>query len=186
LVVKAAALSAAKRFKELLSRDIVRRRLEIIFPLDSPKREVCTSEAAASTVFVALYVNAIEEAGRDFAVKHIYRMTDTQASLTHDASRNSYYFNIISRHGYQPPGQCWYHEHMRTPIRDQTLLDGLVPAGAVLQREIPRNSNKPRYALQRAFAALFDPTLERAALEMAAAQWRREKAGGQHAPPPAI
>jgi hypothetical protein len=113
-------------------------------------------------------------------------MTDKQALLTHDASRKSYYINVISQRGSQPPGQRWYHEHMRALIKDQTLQDGLVPVGAVLQRSaIPKHSNKPRYALQRAFAALFDPALERAAFEMAAAQWRREKAGGQHAPPSA-
>src|SRR5258708_5094374 len=66
----------------ILSRAEIRRRLLTIFPDGAPHRGYCTRELAASTVFTALYVGAIEGAGVYFAPKHVYRMTEKQAGRT--------------------------------------------------------------------------------------------------------
>jgi hypothetical protein len=74
----------------LLPLDEVHRRLQAIFPEGTPNRGYCTRKLAASTVFVALYVGAIEGTGIYFGPKHVYRMTDKQAARINDDSREVY------------------------------------------------------------------------------------------------
>lgn len=158
----------------LLPRSEIHKRLPIIFPEGTPHRGYCVRELAASTVFAALYVGAIEGAGIFFGPKHVYRMSDRQASRTDEKSRATFASRIMSA-GFQPPGRRWYSDNTREPIRDETLREGLVALGAVIEKgDIPTTSSKPRYALAREFAALFDPTLKNAAFEAAAAAWQAD------------
>lgn len=76
--------------KPLLDRDAVHERLQTIFPDGAPNRVYLTRMLAASTVFVALYIEAIEGGDTLLGPKHIYRMTDEQAALTDDDSRAAY------------------------------------------------------------------------------------------------
>jgi hypothetical protein len=159
---------------KLLSRSEIHKRLPIIFPEGTPHRGYCIRELAASTIFAALYVGAIEGSGVYFGPKHVYRMTDRQASRADEKSRAKFVSRIMSA-GFQPPGRRWYRDNTREPIRDETLREGLVALGAVLERDdVPTTSSKPRYALSRGFAALFDPTLNNATFKAAVTTWQAD------------
>jgi len=150
-----------------IPRALVIERLPLIFPEGTPNRGYCVRELAASTVFTALYIGAVEGTGRLLGPVHVYRMTEEQAAKANDADREAYAAAVLKKK-YTPAGTRWYADNTREPIRDETLRDGLVAIGAVLRREdMPTTSGLPRYALKSDFAALFDPTLSGAALETA-------------------
>ena len=150
-----------------VSREVIAERLPLIFPEGTPNRTYCTRELAASTVFTALYIGAVEGAGRYLGPVHVYRMTAEQAAKPDEADRQSYVATIRQKAG-RAPGTRWYADNTREPIRDETLRDGLVAVGAVLRREdLATTSGDPRYSLRIDFAALFEPTLEDEALESA-------------------
>ena len=148
-----------------VDRALVGERLPLIFPEGTPNRTYCTRELAASTVFAALYVGAVEGTGRYLGPVHVYRMTDQQAAKASDQARLDY-VSAVRKKKYVPPGVRWYADNTREPIRDETLREGLVAIGAVLARDdLPTTSGLPKYALKVDFAALFDPALQGAALE---------------------
>ena len=158
----------------MLTRDEVHVRLQEIFPDGAPNRAYLTRMLAASTVFVALYIDATEGSGTMLGPKHVYRMTDEQAALVDDASRAAYATGVL-RTGSQTEGRRWYQDNTREPIRDETLREGLVAIGAVIERtDLPTTSSKPRYALKASFAALFDPALTGEALRARIAAWQAE------------
>jgi hypothetical protein len=147
-----------------VARDVVARRLPLIFPEGTPQRTYCTRELAASTVFAMLYIGAVEGSGVYLAPIHVYRMTDRQAARSDEAIRRAYAAAVLKR-GARIAGKRWYADNTREPIRDETLREGLVAVGAVVAREdLPTTSSKPRYALKAEFAALFDPKLSGTAL----------------------
>ena len=138
----------------------IHRRLLQIFPEGTPQRTYCTREMAARTVFVMLYIGAIEGSGMWTAPKHVYRMGPGQAAHRSDQDRQAYIAAVEKRGSELPMGR-WFQDNTREPIRDETLRDGLVRVGAVVTRPgLATTSSKGRYALQSAFASLFDPTLE--------------------------
>lgn len=148
------------------SRDLVAERLPLIFPEGTPNRIYCTREMAASTVFVALYIGAVTGTDRYLGPIHVYRMTKERAAQADEASRLSYTKDLRKKDGIE--GQRWYADNTREPIRDETLREGLVEVGAVTVRsDLATTSSKPRYILQSAFAALFDPALDGDALDVA-------------------
>jgi hypothetical protein len=149
------------------TRKLVQERLPLIFPEGTPNRTYCVRDLAASTVFTALYIGAIEDQGVWLGPVHVYRMTVEQAANADPTARAAYATGVLKKGG-TAPGARWYADNTREPIRDETLRDGLVSVGAVIRREdLPTTSGLPRYALRRAFAALFDPALEGEALESA-------------------
>lgn len=157
---------------ELPDRDNIHKRLQLIFPEGTPHRNYCTRELAASTVFAALYVGAVESSGAFFGPKHVYRMTDKQANRTDDVSRIQYASKIRGA-GFQPSGRRWYSDNTREPIRDETLREGLVALGAVIEKpDVPTTSSQPRYALADSFAALFDPQLKGKGLQDVVVAWQ--------------
>lgn len=158
----------------LIDRDAVHVRLQAIFPEGTPHRTYCTRMLAASTVFTALYVGAVEGEEGWLGPKHVYRMTDLEADpAASDAQRQAYAANILKPGGFAE-GVRWYQDNTREPIRDETLREGLVAMGAVIERtDLPTTSSKPRYALRRDFADLFDPALKGAALHDAIGAWSR-------------
>ena len=158
----------------LLTREEVHARLQVIFPDGAPNRAYLTRMLAASTVFVALYVDAIEGSGTYLGPKHVYRMTNEQAAQVDDASRAAYSAGVL-RTGAHIEGRRWYQDNTREPIRDETLREGLVAIGAVTERtDLATTSSKPRYALKAGFAALFDPALAGEALQARIAAWQAE------------
>lgn len=141
--------------KSLLSIKEIQRRLEIIFPDSISDRNYLIREMAAKTVFIMLYIDAIE--GRDIwlAPKQVYRMSDDVAKCQDHKDREKYKNDSMKR-GYRPKIKSWYEDNTREPIRDETLKDGLVQKGAVIvNHSIATTSGKGRYALKSSFAELF-------------------------------
>jgi hypothetical protein len=155
-----------------VSRSLVSERLLDIFPEGTPARSWCVRDIAASTVFAALYIGAVDGSGRFFAPRHVYRMNDAQAALTSDASRIEYCIDA-ARRGYRPIGHPWYSDNTREPIRDETIRQGLIPLGAMADlRGLPTTSDKPRYFLNKDFVSLFDPNVSGNELQTLMATWR--------------
>lgn len=155
-------------------RELVAERLPLIFPEGTPNRIYCTRELAASTVFAMLYIGAIEHSSVRLGPVHVYRMTDLQAANDSDEERLSYRSNLRKK-SFEVPGKRWYADNTREPIRDETLREGLLAIGAVMEdKDVPTTSGKPRYALKSDLAALFDPALQDDALEAAILKWQEE------------
>jgi hypothetical protein len=153
-------------------RDLVAARLPLIFPPGTPNRSYCVRELAASTVFAALYIGAVEGSGLHLGPVHVYRMTDAQALMSAPEQRAAYAAGVLRRNA-PVAGKRWYADNTREPIRDETLRDGLVAVGAMLRREdLPTTSGLPRYALKAAFARLFDPDIEGDALAASIADFQ--------------
>ncbi len=155
-------------------RELVAERLPLIFPEGTPNRVYCTRELAASTVFAMLYIGAIEHSDVRLGPVHVYRMTDLQSANSSDEERLSYRSNLRKK-SFEVPGKRWYADNTREPIRDETLREGLVAVGAVMEdKDVPTTSGKPRYALKSDLAALFDPELQGEELEAAILKWQDE------------
>lgn len=153
-------------------REVVAERLPLIFPEGTPNRNYCVRELAASTIFAALYIGAVEGSDRYLGPVHVYRMTVEQAVDVSDAARLEYSAKVLGKKA-AIQGRRWYADNTREPIRDESLRDGLVAVGAVIRREdLPTTSGQPRYALKKAFARLFDPALEGAHLEQAIGEFQ--------------
>ena len=65
----------------------IHERLQTIFPGGTANRNYVTREIAAKTVFVMLYVGAVENAECWLRPDQVTRMTDAQAALSADAHR---------------------------------------------------------------------------------------------------
>lgn len=157
----------------LLDVEDIRARLQVIFPDGTPQRSKCTGLAAARTIYVMLYVGAIE-GGEWLAPKYVYRMGNSQAAKTSDAERAAY-LKAVKKPGTPEPPDRWYRENTRESIRDDALKNGLVSIGAVLVNpHVSITANKGRYILRDDLAALFDPALAQLEFEAAAANWREK------------
>ena len=150
----------------------IHERLQTIFPGGTANRNYVTREIAARTVFVMLYVGAVEGAECWLRPDQVTRMTDAQAALVEDASREAWLEESI-RPAAGHIEERWYAANTREPIRDETLREGLVRMGAVKEREgLPTTSPHPRYALAGGFAGLFDPGLTGKTLQSAVEEWQ--------------
>jgi hypothetical protein len=157
-----------------IDRSTIHQRLQTIFPDGVPQRNYCVREAAASTVFTMLYIGAVEGSDKWAGPKQIVRMTDKQAANSADLEREAYAVKSL-KPGFQPDGKTWYLENSREQIRDETIRQGFIPNNAAVERPgLATTSSVPRYALQKDFAALFDPALKGDAFEKAAETWREE------------
>jgi len=147
--------------------DLVAARLPRIFPDGMPNRTYCVRDVAVKTVFSALYIGAVQGSNHYLAPAHAYRMSTGQAALAGDGQRQAYEQSATGKK-YLPIGERWYADNSRESVRDETLRDGLVPAGAVLvDASIPTTSAKGRYQLKQEFAELFDPALSGDGLDRA-------------------
>jgi len=152
----------------------IQKRLRRIFPEGTPHRNYCVRDMAARTVFVMLYVGAIAEEDRWIRPDQVTRMTDEQASALDAKSRREWRdWSMRSKSKIGSISGRWYSDNTRESIRDETIRDGLIPLGAIVEREgLPTTSPRPRYGLDRAFASLFDPGLEESALTDAIREWQ--------------
>ena len=147
-------------------------RLQVIFPEGTPNRNYVTREIAAKTVFVMLYVGAVEGTERWLRPDQVTRMTDAQAVVSSVAEREAW-ADASLRPAEESIGGRWYAANTREPIRDETLRDGLIRTGAVTERtDLPTTSPLPRYALAQDFAGLFDPGLVGDGLDTEISAWR--------------
>ena len=156
----------------LLDWHAVHERLRLIFPDGVPGRSFLVREATARTIFVALYVGAVDGSERWIAPRHVVRMSDAQAARHDDAARLAFHRTMNGAKAPSPPGR-WYADNTREPLRDEVIRQGLVPANAMTERGgLPTTSPLGRYALRQAFAALFEPELSGAMFEQAVEEWR--------------
>lgn len=152
--------------------EIVQERLPLIFPEGMPDRNYLVRDLAASTIYVALYIGAVQGDEIYLAPKHVYRMSDEQAEMASPVERAAYASDVMKPGG-RAPGTQWYADNSRESIRDETLREGFVVVGAATEKaDVPTTSGKGRYALQPAFVALFDPALTGDALTAAIAAWQ--------------
>ncbi|SHH63987.1 BsuBI/PstI restriction endonuclease C-terminus [Chryseobacterium oranimense] len=155
-----------------VTRELIHERLPIIFPEGTTNRNYIIREMAASTIFTMLYIGAVEGEETFIGPVHVYRMTTEQSTLADDESRKDYGKKAMSK-GFQPEGKRWYADNTREPIRDETLREGLIQVGAVISKVgLPTTSSRPRYALQKDFAKLFDPDLLDEELDKAIKDWQ--------------
>ena len=151
----------------------IHERLPVIFPSGTTNRNYVTREIAAKTVFVMMYIGAMEGSDHWIRSDQVTRMTDAQATSTSVADRETWREESLRPASGSIEGR-WYAVNTREPIRDETLREGLVRIGAVIEREgIPTTSPLPRYALTRDFSSLFDPGLYGDALETAISSWQK-------------
>ena len=108
-------LGTVKHLPPYVSRDVVAERLPLIFPEGTPNRGYCVRELAASTVFTALYIGAIEGAERYLGPVHVYRMTGEQAAKADSADRVAYASTVLKRSSHVA-GLRWYADNTREPI----------------------------------------------------------------------
>lgn len=156
-----------------VTREIVADRLALVFPDGSSVQHVGTP-VAASTVFAMLYVGAVQGTKRYAGPKHIYKMSTKQSKLTSDDQRLHYAVEN-QKSKFVGIGPQWYADNTREPIRDETLRQGLISVGAVIDRtDLAKNAKTPRYALQKEFAELFDPGLVGEALNSAIERWQKK------------
>lgn len=151
----------------------IQHRLQIIFPEGSEHRNYLVREMSAKTIFVMLYAGALAGADRWIRPNQVCRMSDVDAKRLDAASRDRWYVES-AKPGYAPTSIPWYADNSREPIRDETLGEGLVPVRAVVERPgLPTTSSKGRYALEAAFAKLFDPKLSDKEFIVLAEDWRK-------------
>ncbi|RJR33167.1 MAG: restriction endonuclease [Desulfobacteraceae bacterium] len=135
-------------------------RMPLVFPDGIEHRNYLIREMAAKTVFVMLYVGAIEGTNRWLRPDQVTKMTDLQAAGTSEKARLLWAQESLIPGKMKDVAGRWYAPNTREPIRDETLRYGLVLTGAVIERSgLPTTSAKPRYALNRGFAELFDERL---------------------------
>ena len=147
-------------------------RLQTIFPEGTANRNYVTREIAAKTVFVMLYIGAVESAVCWLRPDQVTRMTDAQAVLAEDQDREAWLTESMRPAAGYIEGR-WYAANTREPIRDETLREGLVRMGAVKERQgLPTTSPLPRYALAAEFARLFDSGLTGEALQAGIEEWQ--------------
>ena len=156
----------------------INERLEMVFPEGMPNRNYVVREMAAKTVFVMLYVGAVEGAERWVRPDQVTRMTDAQAGHRAEADRDDW-LAVSMRSETEAIEGRWYAANTREPIRDETLRAGLVRTGAVVERAgLPTTSPRPRYALAKGFAALFGPLLTGDELVLAIDAWQKANLTG--------
>ena len=151
----------------------IHERLQTIFPEGTANRNYVTREIAAKTVFVMLYIGAVEGTECWLRPDQVTRMTDAQAALAEDEDREAWLAESMRPTAGYIEGQ-WYAANTREPIRDETLREGLMWMGAVKEREdLPTTSPLPRYALAEEFTRLFDPGLTGEAQHAGIEEWQR-------------
>lgn len=158
---------------ELLPVSEIRARLLQIFPSGMANQIYFVREMAARVVYTMLYIGALEGEDVWLGPKHVYSMSDAQAAQQ-DARSRTEFGRQAWKPRYKPIGTRWYADTTRESIRDETLREGFVAVGAVVQRsDIPTTSSHPRYALRKDFAQLFDPKLSSKELEGAIELWTK-------------
>ncbi|MES9856822.1 MAG: BsuBI/PstI family type II restriction endonuclease [Sedimenticola sp.] len=151
----------------------IQKRLPKIFPEGTKNRANHVNIVAARTIFVMLYLGAIE--GNDYWIRpnQVTRMTDEQADKRSNAERLGWRKESVRRipKDEQIVGQ-WYSVDSREGIRDDCLRYALRASGAaVVCEDLPTTSSAGRHALEKGFADLFNPSLESDAFNHAVDEW---------------
>lgn len=157
---------------QLLPVPEIHERLQTIFPEGTTNRNYVIREMAAKTIFVMLYVGAVDGEECWLRPDQVTRMSDAQAALANDQDRADWLEASMRPAAVHIDGR-WYAANTREPIRDETLREGLVRVGAVIERDgLATTSPLPRYALASDFVALFDPSLTGLELGTSIEDWQ--------------
>lgn len=149
--------------------------LAAIFPEGIAHRNYVVREMAARTVFVLIYTGAVEGAGCWARPAQITLMTESQARAVTPEARRKWTGDSLASGALTHTGKSWYAPNSREPIRDETLRNGLVRLGAVIENTVvPTTSSRPRYALGRSFYTLLVALHEGRAGEDEIARWQSE------------
>ncbi len=150
------------KLPKLLDVASIQDRLLQIFPEGTPNRVNHINIVSARTIFVMLYLGAIE--GNDYWIRpnQVTRMTDKQAANTSDTERLAWRKESVRR---VPKDESivgqWYSADSREGIRDDCLRYALRATGAAVMREdLPTTSSAGKHALEKEFARLFDPDMD--------------------------
>jgi hypothetical protein len=141
---------------EVIDSSEILKRLALIFPDGTPRRADLVAKRAARSIQVMLYVGAVK--GTDVWIRpsQITRMSNEQ--MRRRSTEERLYWRGLARARKMPmPSSPWYSDNTRESIRDDTLRNGLVELGAVIERSgLSKTSSLPRYALDEEFFHLFD------------------------------
>ena len=144
----------------------------MIFPEGMEHRNYMIRDMAARTIYVMFYAGAIEGSDNWIRPSQVTDMTDEQAALTDDLSRQTWITVSLSNKKLRAQ-KTWYAANSREPIRDETIRSGFVACRAVVERQgVPTTSSKPKYALNANLAALFDSDLTGNVLHDAINEWQ--------------
>lgn len=150
--------------------------LPTIFPEGTPQRGYLTRDIAARTLFTLFYCGAIEGTGRWLRPNQVTVMTDTQANKIAATERLRWWKRSLEPGASRNVRGRWYEQNTREPIRDETLRNGLVLVGAVIERsDLPPTSSLPRYAVAAEFAELVSAVhVGRRNAQALVAEWRKK------------
>lgn len=165
----------SRKKKPVPSLQTIITRLPLIFPEGIEHRNYVIREIAAKTIFVMLYVNAVDGTARWLRPDQVTKMTDPQATKIAEDERLSWAEASLVPGKMKDVTGRWYAQNTREPIRDETLRAGLILTGAVIERPgLPTTSAKPRYALNREFAALFAEDLSESKISRKIKEWQQK------------
>ena len=146
-----------------------------IFPEGTAHRNYAVREMAAKTIFVMLYTGAVEGSSRWIRPSQVTLMSDEQAGLATESERRKWSTDSLVNGRIKSTPESWYATNSREPIRDETLRNGLIPLGAVVERkDVATTAAYPRYALGGSFAQLLLALHLGTAGEADIAAWQRE------------
>lgn len=156
----------------LLPLSAVQTRLEQIFPESFSDRSILVGQMSARAVYVGLYGGFIEDSSRWFRPSTVIRFSEEQAAENTLEARLLWLATCHTA-GHKSKGHQWYADNTREPVRDDYIRNRAIPIGIIVKREgVAPTSPAPIYAFSKGFAALFDPSLDGEALEIAVAAWR--------------
>ena len=117
----------------LLAVTDIHERLQTIFPDGTANRNYVTREIAAKTIFVMLYIGAVEGVGCWLRPDQVTRMADAQAALAEDHDRAAWLTESMRPAAGYIEGR-WYAANTREPDRNlpDLILVDLGPAEPLL------------------------------------------------------
>lgn len=152
--------------------ELISERLLLIFPEGTENRHYITNDLAVKSVFVMFYAGAVEGLERWIRPSQITDMCDEQASKSSEQDRRIWMNHSLSSR-YERPANPWYGLKQRGPLREETIRNGFMAAGAVIERPgLPTITPLPKYAMEENFAELFDETLVEEELDIAILAWQ--------------
>lgn len=177
--------------RPLPTREEIARRLGLLFPR-AAFDPVMSGPLASAAVAAMMYVDAVHPDGDD-ATPHDDRvwarpstvlwMSDEVYAQDDDARRAQWRTAALGSRPRKsveavhedwglPPAIRWYADNSRETLRDETFAKWRQHGALVDRPNLPKTSDKPRWALTDSFADLFDPALQGQELSDAIDAWR--------------
>lgn len=162
-----------QKLPKLPSLALIEERLPLIFPEGTPNRSWHINKTAAKTIFVMMYVGAVD--GNDYWLRpdQVTRMTDNQSLLTSESEREKWKkFSVKRIPKDEPIVGRWYDQNTRESVRDDCIKNALAVSGTIVVKDnVATSSSAGRYALESEFIRLLDPDLTGDDLEKEISNW---------------